>query len=92
MSSEIEKQLEKFDLSMQKLYLQLYNYQENSSEYCFYLALLARQFYTCEKLMETERKEYRNPNAFFFVYSDIEKIRELLINKGYYPEEQMKKH
>ncbi len=87
MDSVIEEKLRELDKSMYNLNLQLDKYDKNSREYYFYLSELARQFYACKKLMELEKKEYRINNAHFFIYADIDAIKELLVSKGYYEEE-----
>lgn len=84
----MDKALEKLDMSMKKLTLDLVKYKEDGIRYHQTLKSIFQQYQACKTLLDLAKDDINNP--YFFKYADMDEIETLLSNAGYL--EQPKKH
>lgn len=77
----MEKALEKLDMSMKNLTLDLVKYREDDVRYQQTLNAIAQQYQTCKTLLDLAKDDINEP--YFFKYTDMGQIETLLSNAGY---------
>ena len=79
--NKMNQALETLDKSMKNLNLELMKYREDDPHYQQTLSALAQQYQACKTLMTLAQDGINN--LYFFKYSDIGGIENLLTNAGY---------
>ena len=77
----MEKALEKLDMSMKNLTLDLVKYREDDVRYQQILNAIAQQYQACKTLLALSKDDINEP--YFFKYTDMGQIETLLTNAGY---------
>ena len=77
----MNKELEKLDLSMKELYLQIVKFHKDSPQYQKLVSVLAKEYEKFETLIDLTDNGMNH--QYYIKYSDIEKIKYLLIINGY---------
>lgn len=74
----MRQELEKLDISMKNLCLELMKHDEDSITYKQLINELANQYHSCKTLCDMLEDE-----NFYFKYASLEDINTLLANAGY---------